>query len=57
MWGELDDDRRAGGQGKFLLDFGKVPVLRNAVRPDAFVALDKKIIELRLAPRPAHAAQ
>src|SRR5882724_3280780 len=54
---ELDGDGRTGGEGEFLLDFREVPVFGHGVGPDAFVALDEKIILLDLAARAADAAE
>src|SRR6266700_3443397 len=54
---ELNCHRLACGKGKLLLDFGKVAMFRDAVRPDAFVALDEEIIELRLAASAADASK
>src|SRR5439155_1731003 len=50
---ELDRDWFAGNDGKLLLDFGEVAMLRNAIRTDAFIALDEEIVEFRLAARSA----
>jgi hypothetical protein len=47
----------SGGERKLFLDFRQMPVLRHAVRPDAFVAFAKQVIHLGLAARAAHAAQ
>ena len=47
----------SGGERKLLFDFGQMPVLRHAVRADAFVAFAKKIINLGLAARAADTTQ
>ena len=47
----------ASGEGEFLLDFGEVPVLWEAVGADALVAFDEEILPLDLAPGAADAAQ
>src|ERR1019366_1966407 len=54
---ELDRDLLVRDLGKFLLDFGKMPMFRHAVRTDALVALGKKIIRPDLAARAGDAAQ
>ena len=54
---ELNHHGRSRRQRKLLLNFRQMPVLRHAVRADAFVALAKKIIHLRLAACTADPAQ
>src|SRR5688572_25321826 len=57
MWGELDSDFFAGGDGKFLFDLRKVPMLRDGVRANTFVAFNEEIIELGFASGAADAAK
>src|SRR5690242_15872537 len=47
---KLNHHLRAGSSAQFLLNFRKMPVLGNTVRPDTFIALDEKVVHLRLAP-------
>ena len=54
---ELDHHPGAGGEGELFLDFRQMPVLGHAVGADAFIALAKEIIHLRLAARAADPAQ
>jgi len=51
--GELNGHRRFRGEGKLFLNLRQVPVLRHAIRADAFIALNKQIIQISLAARAA----
>src|SRR5664279_236125 len=54
---ELDRNLLLRDLGKFLLELGKMPMFRHAIRTHALVALGKEIIGLDLAARAGDAAQ
>src|SRR5688572_16478563 len=54
---ELNYNLLAGRFGKFLFDFGEMPVLRHSVGANTFVALDKEVIEFGFAAGAAHTAE
>src|SRR5687767_8935037 len=54
---ELNLDLFTRRQGDFLLDLRQMPMLGHAIRPDAFVALDKEVIQFRFAPGPTDSAE
>ena len=49
MGRELDGDRFPGCSGQFLFDLGEVPVFRDTVGPDAFIALAEQVVGLGFA--------
>src|SRR2546423_9922556 len=57
MRSELNRYRGPSGDREFLLDLGEMTMFRYAVRPRAFVAFDKEIIDFSFSARAAHAAQ
>ena len=54
---KLDYYPRAGRQREFLLNLGKVPVLGDAVRADALVALNEEIVNFGLSAGAADPAE
>ena len=54
---ELHCDRFACHQCEFLLNFSKVPVFGNTIRPHALIAFNEEIIQLGFTARAADPAK